>query len=256
MNTLDPTRPDRAAARTRCVLIASASSALVLSAALFAQTAPAPASRGSGPSPQTAATAAAAPNAGIDGVKTQIKATDEEWSVIGPKLQAVVASRQTVMTYATTGVPGGFFGRGGGPPGFGSDSLNGPGRGPGFGGGLRGRGGQGVPPGFDPSTFFTGRGAQGGPPPGFDPAALSGNDGGAAPPPMGGGDNAISAALDELKTTLANSASTPAQVKTKLAAVRAARKKAESNLAAAQKALLLLITPAQEATLVSFGYLD
>jgi hypothetical protein len=73
---------------------------------------------------------------------------------------------------------------------------------------------------------------------------------------MGGTNNAISAALDELKTTLANSASTPEQVKVKLAAVRAERKKAESNLAAAQKALLLLITPAQEATLVSLGYLD
>ena len=262
MNQFDPHHSDRGAALTRRTLVASVSSALFLSAALFAQTAPTPARRASGASPQTAAT----PNTGIDSVKTQIKATDEEWNVIGPKLQAVVTARQTVMTYATAGGGAGapfggggpgFLGRGGpgGPGGFGRDSLDGPG-GP---GGPFGRGGADLPPGVDPATFFGGRGGRGGPggpPAGFDPAALPGNNAGAAPPAMGGGANAITAALDELKTTLANSASTPEQVKAKLATVRAERKKAESNFAAAQKALLLLITPAQEVTLVSLGYLD
>lgn len=266
MNTVDSRHADRGVSRRRRTLVASGSSALFLSAALLAQTAPAPTGRASGASPQTATAPAAVPNAGIDSVKTQLKATDAEWKVIGPKLQAVVTARQTVMTYATAGggatalFGGGgpdFLGRGGrggpgGPGGFGRDSLNGPG-GP---GGPFGRGGPDFPPGVDPATFFAGRGGPGGPPPGFDPAALPANTAGGAPFPMAGTNNAITAALDELKTTLTNSASTPEQVKVKLAAVRAERKKAESSLAAAQKALLLLITPAQEATLVSLGYLD
>jgi len=76
---------------------------------------------------------------GLDDVKTQIRATDEEWKVIGPKIQKVVAARQAVE--------GGRRSMGGGPSGP-------------FGGGPGGPGGFGGP------SSFRGPGAFGGPPPG------------------------------------------------------------------------------------------
>jgi len=204
---------------------------------------------------------ASAPNGGVEGVKALIKATDEEWKVIGSKLQAVVAARQTVMTYAPAGAARGGPGVGGFGD-FGSDSFNGPGAGPGFPGGPGGRGGPpGLPPGFDPaSPAGAAAGARGVGPAGgrggFDPAfpGDAANRGGG--PPAGFGGNAVSVALDELKTTLADATSSPEQIKAKLTAVRSARAKAAADLAAAQKSLLLLLTPAQEAVLVSLGYLD
>ena len=58
-------------------------------------------------------------------VQAQIKATDEEWRVINPRLQAVITARQAVMTYtASAGGRGGFGGPG---PNFGTDSFEGPG---------------------------------------------------------------------------------------------------------------------------------
>jgi Spy/CpxP family protein refolding chaperone len=51
----------------------------------------------------------------LDEVKKKIDATDEEWKVLGPKLQKVIAARQVV---ASDGSSGGFPGIGGfgGPP--------------------------------------------------------------------------------------------------------------------------------------------
>jgi len=218
--------------------------------------------------PQQAVPGANAPatNAGSENVQTLIKATDEEWRVINSRLQAVIAARQSVMTYTVSG--GGFngFGGFGGGPNFGGDSLEGPGNG--FGGGRGGRGGGFGGPG-GPNDF----GAPGGPngfagpsgPNGFPgPGGPNGpaGPGGAVVPggpgfgPGLGGNNAVSTALAELTSTLADATSTPEQVKAKLAAVRIARQKAASDLAAAQKALLPLLTADQEATLVSLGYLD
>ena len=68
--------------------------------------------------------------------------------------------------------------------------------------------------------------------------------------------NAVSSALAELTAALADTTSTPEQIKVKLAAVRTARQKAVVDLAAAQKALMPLLTADQEAMLVSLGYLD
>ena len=48
----------------------------------------------------------------------------------------------------------------------------------------------------------------------------------------------------------------PKQLNEKVAAVRAARKKAREKLEAVQKELLLLITADQEAVLVRLGYVD
>ncbi len=62
--------------------------------------------------------------------------------------------------------------------------------------------------------------------------------------------------LSELRTALADPNATSEQLKDKLGAVRSARQKAEAELAAARKDLLELLTPDQEAILVSLNYLD
>jgi Spy/CpxP family protein refolding chaperone len=73
------------------------------------------------------------PGGGTDDVKKQLGASDEEWKVIGPKVQKVIAARQAMASDIRG--PGGFFGGGrfgGGPGGFGRSSFDGPGGG--FGG--------------------------------------------------------------------------------------------------------------------------
>ncbi len=62
--------------------------------------------------------------------------------------------------------------------------------------------------------------------------------------------------LIDLRTTLADPNATPEQLKEKMAAVRDARQKARAELAAARKDLLELLTPDQEAMLVSLDCLD
>ena len=216
---------------------------------IIAQTASqsAPATPGVAAQAGASAKAPAPANGGIEGVKALIKATDEEWKVIGPKLQALVAARQTVTTYTTPAAGRGGFG-GPGFPNMGPDSFAGPSNNNGPGG--RGRGG--FPPGFDPANPAAGRGF----PPGFDPAAMAAMGGGRGGPGGFGPDNAVSSALAELKKAVDDPTTPPAQIKDKLAAVRSARQRAAADLAMAQKALLALLTADQEVILVSLGYLD
>jgi Spy/CpxP family protein refolding chaperone len=128
----------------------------------------------------------------MDDVRKQIKATEEEWKVIEPKLKKVVAARQVlaVEVRATEfgfGAPGGF-----GPGGFGGPT----------------------------------------------------------------GNNIITQAQGELKAVLDDPKHTKAEVDEKVAAVRKARQKARSEADAAQKDLLQMLTAAQEAVLVSLGYVE
>ncbi len=90
---------------------------------------------------------------GLTDVKAELGASDEEWLVIGPKIQKVAAARQIVeadptLTFGAVGTPGrGGFG---GPPGAG---FSGPGGG--FGGpGGGGRGGRGGFPGGPGGSAF------------------------------------------------------------------------------------------------------
>jgi Spy/CpxP family protein refolding chaperone len=154
-----------------------------------------------------------------DDVKKQLGASDEEWKVIGPKLQKVLAARQALTADARGTGPGV-----GGLP---------------FGGG--------VPPGGDTRPGEAPGGAAG-PPTGIGPPP--GGFGG----PMAA--NAISQAQAELKTVLNDPKHSPAEVKEKVAAVRKARQKARGDLDAAQKDLLLMLTAEQEAVLVSLGYIE
>ena len=223
-----------------------------------------PATPATPPPAGSSATAPPAASGGIESVKALIKATDEEWKVIGPKLQALVAARQTVTTYTAPVASRGGFG-GPGFPNMGTDSFAGPSNENGPGG--RGRGGRGgFPPGFDPANPSAGRGmppgfdpanpgAGRGMPPGFDPAAMAAM-GGRGGPGGFGANNAVSNALAELKKAVDDPTTPPAQVKEKLAAVRSARQRAAADLATAQEALLALLTADQEVILVSLGYLD
>ena len=211
----------------------------VLTARLFAQA----------PAAAPAANAAAT----TESVQSLIKATDDEWKVIGPKLQAVSTARQAVITYtASNGGRGGGFGG----PNFGTDSFDGPGNGMGGGRGGGGRGGpQGGGFGGPGGPGGQGGGGRGGG--GFGgPGGPGGPGGGFGGPGGGGGNNAVGTALTELKTALADASSTPEQIKAKVDAVRSARQRAASDLVAAQKSLLPLLTADQQATLVSLGYID
>jgi hypothetical protein len=115
----------------------------------------------------------------LDDVKRMIAATDEEWKVIGPKLQKVINTRQAVN------------------------------------GEQRGFGG-----------------------------------------PFGGGGSPVTQAQAELKAVLDDPKHTTTDVAEKIAAVRKARAKARADFSAAQKDLLDMLTAAQEAALISLGYLE
>jgi hypothetical protein len=255
-------------------------------------------------------------------IKTRIKATDEEWKVIGPKLRKLQEARRATELSAGNGGLGGMGGgRGGRGPGGGNDSFGGPSNFSGGFGGPGGRGGRGPggrgdfggpddfgpggPGGFGPGDF----GRRNGPPPNGEPlasgkpdgergtrmppaenanrGAVPGNPGrsGAAnqgpggfnlpmmggPPPgfggmggpgfggmggPGGGDAAISKAMADLQTILADTKMTPDQLKEKVEAVRLARQKARIRLETARNDLIELLTPEQEAVLITLGYLD
>jgi hypothetical protein len=255
---------NRKSMQTKKSILTATSTMLFLALNMIAQSAqqPTPAQT---PQAGTGGNAPAANVANVN-VQAQIKATDEEWRVINPRLQAVITARQAVMTYTASAGGRGGFGFGGGSN-FGTDSFDGPGNGMGGGrgrgGGFGGPGGPngfgGPPNGFGGPGGPNGQGGPGGPNAQGDPngqgrQAGRGGQGGRGGP--GGGNNAVSTALAELTTALADTTSTPEQIKAKLAAVRAARQRATGDLAAAQKALLPLLTADQEATLVSLGYLD
>jgi hypothetical protein len=127
-------------------------------------------------------------------IKEALGATDEEFTALQPKLEAVMTAQRDTRA--------GFGGRGGGR-----------------------RGGQQDPNAQPQQT-----------------------------PP--GGDSAVAKAQAELRAVLDNKDSKPEEIKAKLTALRDAREKAKTALAAAQKDLKDLLTQRQEAVLVNMGYLD
>jgi hypothetical protein len=219
----------------------------------------------------------------FDGIKSQIHATDEEWKIIAPVLQSITTLRQTANEGLSGGqgntgfggMMGGFGGPGGGlgggdsfadPGGRGGLGGGGPG---GFGGGGPGGFGGGGPGGFGgggPGGFGGGGpgGFGGGGPGGFGGGGRGGfggggrgdSAGGATPVVMSGGNNAVALALAELKSALATTNTPPGQIKEQIAAVRAARQKARTDLAATEKKLRELLTADQEAVLISLGWLE
>lgn len=209
---------------------------------------------------------------GLEDVKAQIRASDEEWKVIGPLLRNLVNVRQMVDADRTglssgsdSGAGGGFRGgRGGRGPGGG---FTGPG------GGFGPPGGAG-PGGGPPGGFAPGRD---GPPPSDRPVSQPttqptpvGNAPANAqptpttitfrPPPgrggfMGRGDY-VGMAQSELQAALADPKSTPEEIAAKVSEMRKATERARAEMDNAQKELLPLLTIDQQAVLVNLGYLD
>ena len=207
---------------------------------------------GFGPGPRGFMRGGAA--ADFETVKAKLRASDEEWKVIGPKLQKVMIARLAAdsVIFVDNDLPA--DGRGGLAPGERGRGRGGPGNGAFDGpsnkiGGGFGPGG-GPPPGFGPGGGPPpGFGPGGGPPPRFGP-------GGGPPPGFGGPDSAVAQAQATLRTALADPKTTAQELQEKVAEVRAARQRARRDLAAAEKDLLELLTVDQEATLVSLGYID
>ncbi len=112
-----------------------------------------------------------------DDVQKKIAATDEEWKVIGPKLQKVIAARRAVSGEA--GVGGG-------------------------------------------------------------PASSA----------------ALAHAQAELKTVLDDPKHTKAEVDEKITSVRKARERARADVVEAQRDLMRMLTPTQQAVMVSLGHLE
>ena len=203
-----------------------------------------------------------ASSTGLDGVRSQIHATAEEWKVIGPLLQTVISCRQTA-DYSLSNqqddmnFPGMFGGFGGfGPGGFGLDSFADPGSiggaGPGdFGGGGPGGFGRGGQMGFGPGGWPNGGGTT---------TNAASAPGGAADFNGAGSvinaDNAVALALAELKSALAAKNITAAEIQEKLAAGHVARQKAGADLETAKTKLRKLLTLKQESVLACLGYLD
>ena len=101
-------------------------------------------------------------------------------------------------------------------------------------------------------------GGFGGGPGGPGGRTRGGNGGGDAQPAAATTtpESPVAKAAAELRTVTENKEAAAADVKAKLDAYRAARAKAKEELAAAQKELTELLTPKQEAVLVSMGMLD
>ncbi|MGC4033775.1 MAG: hypothetical protein QM754_18990 [Tepidisphaeraceae bacterium] len=210
----------------------------------------------------------------LEAVKTQIKATNEEWQVISPAIRKVVNARRSADGSLVSGQQGGGFGFGrggrGGGRGFGGPGGGGGGGGPGgndaFGGpannmGGRGgdRGGRGGPNDGPPPAGDNAGGPQG--MNGGQPAGQPGGQAGGnmmGPPGMGGfgGGGPVANAMNDLKTAATEGNATADDLKAKIEAVRAERKKARDALATAVEELKALITPEQEAVLIGLGYLE
>jgi hypothetical protein len=125
-------------------------------------------------------------------------------------------------------------------PGFGpgGDGFRGPGEGP-----------QPPPGGFADRGRFGPRGGFGGPPPG-------GPGGPALAGALGTDFALLIQAQADLRAALDDPRAAPDSIREKVAALRQARQKARAALDAASKDLVELLTPDQEAVLVSMGYLD
>jgi hypothetical protein len=92
--------------------------------------------------------------------------------------------------------------------------------------------------------------------PGGDRGGAGGGGGGTAGGGDRGGDRGGSPESQALRTALENESTQPEELKSKLAAVRDARKRSAAELASAREDLRKVVTVRQEAVLVSMGILE
>jgi hypothetical protein len=211
----------------------------------------------------------------VAGLQAKLRATKEEWKVIGPILERLVADVQ-ILNAASSGnlsTAGGFGATGGGRGGGwggGNDTFSGPGS-TATGNGRGGRGGRGSgppdvapmqgsqavdetpeAPTTNPAPAATTPAARPDAPTSTALAAANLDEAGVGTPSK---TITLVQALTDLQSALADSKKTEAQLNEKMAAVRDAREKTKLDLEAARKELLLLLTTDQEATLVAMGVL-
>lgn len=167
-------------------------------------------------------------------MREQLEVKDDvEWKAISERIDKVMEARRSA-------------GAGGGPGGFGGPGGRG---GQGGSGGPPPEGGQGGPDSF-------------GPPPGDAPGASGQSSGNAqrsggmrnGPGGPGGLGREASPELEALRKAIENQAPA-AEIKSKLAALRAARKAKEAELEKAQDELRQILSTRQEAVAVTLGLL-
>jgi hypothetical protein len=139
-------------------------------------------------------------------IKTQLKATDEEWAVIQPLLENVQTKMRETMMSRFAGMAGGA-------------------------GGAPRRGPAGEAPGASPAA-------------------------GAADRPERRAQRPVSTESADLRAALENDQTSNTDIKAKLEALRASRKRGEDELAQARADLKKVLSLRQEATLVMMGMLD
>jgi hypothetical protein len=178
-------------------------------------------------------------------LQASLRASDEEWSIIWPKLQEVVALRAAVQADGPSASGAGFTRRMFNGP-MGGTSMDAP--------TMAGRGRWGNRP-FDPSKApgSAARVSAGSGLGGALTRGLARNWANAVKTRQG---NSVQMLLAELQTLLDDKSSSDKQLLDKLTAIRTARAKAARDLDAAQKDLKLLLTTDQLAVLVSLGYMD
>jgi hypothetical protein len=158
-------------------------------------------------------------------MKERIGASDEEWSVLQPKVEKVMQLQRRTASGGGMGMLFGRGGRGGGGPG----------------GGDRGdRGGDRGDRGGDRGDRGGDRGDRRGPGGGL----FGGDD-----------DSPVAQARRELQRSIEANANAD-ELKAKIAAFREARTKAREELTQAQQELRELLTMKQEAALVMMGMLE
>ncbi len=187
----------------------------------------------------------------FNALQLKLGASNEEWSVILPKLQRILLLRDEVDAMTpTNSLPG--RGRRGMDSPMGGTSLDTPT----FPGGMPRRGffgGGSVP--FDPSK------APGHAAPSSTIMKLLGVDTPQTRRAIArnfrtGRGNSVEALLSELNALLESEGATKAQIQEKLASIQAARARAARDLRRARADLAPLLTVSQLATLVTLGYLD
>lgn len=205
----------------------------------------------------------AAPAAGPGGtsiadassLQSQLRSSDEEWKVIGPKIDAVIAAQNSANP--NPGDQGGAFGFGGRDLPQSSDTFSGPEAVP-AGGNFRAGPGAFGPIGSVIGSIFAG--TPGTPPPAVKPSTEPATDPSAPDSAANSGTTLRSItyaqALADLQSALRDKSTTARQLGDLLITVRAARQKARDDLVAAENDLSALLTPDQEALLVSLGYMD
>jgi hypothetical protein len=150
-------------------------------------------------------------------IKEELKASDDEWTVIQPLLEKVQTAQMATMT--------GRFGFGGGRR-------------------IRVSGTSGGNPGGDSASASAS-------PNGGGNGGGNGRNGGENRPAR-----PTSPEAEALKAALASDGTPTDEIKIKLQALRDARKKAQDNLEQAREDLKKVLTLRQEATLVQMGLLD